>query len=339
MTVRVAVIGAGLIGSRRAAVAAAHPDSQVVRVVDVNLERAQQVAAQHGAQASTAWQDAVNDPQVDAVVVSTLNKFLSPIAVAALQAGKHTLAEKPPGRNGAEAAAIATASAANPGVVFKAGFTLRFQPALRHAQALCAAGEIGPLMFVRAVYGHGGRPGYDKEWRGNVDLAGGGEMLDQGVHLIDLARWFLGDFSDARAALGRWFWDIAPLEDNAFITLTTAGGQVAQMHTTWTQWKNRFSFEVFGRDGYARVEGLGGSYGEQTLIIGKRPSQGGAPTEETFTFPGPDLSWDSDWADFMGAVANRHPAEVDAEGGAAVLSVVDALYASAGVDYASMLTP
>ena len=178
------------------------------------------------------------------------------------------------------------------GVILKTGFNHRHHPAIWRAHELCAEGAIGPLMFIRAVYGHGGRPGYDKEWRADADLSGGGELLDQGVHIVDLCRWFLGDFAEVFGSTATYFWDlghfesagrdspraangqsVAPssisLEDNAFALLRTADGRVAQFHTSWTQWKNRFSFEVFGRDGYLRVEGLGGSYGVERLEVGR----------------------------------------------------------------------
>ena len=188
-------------------------------------------------------------------------------------------------------------------MILKTGFNHRHHPAVWRAHELCNEGAIGPLMFIRAVYGHGGRPGYDKEWRADADLCGGGELLDQGVHIVDLCRWFLGDFTEclcrdwdlllgprllchptAREAAGS---RSAGLEDNAFALLRTAAGQTAQFHTSWTQWKNRFSFEVYGRDGYLRIEGLGGSYGPETLTIGRRRPEGGAPLEETVRVSGP----------------------------------------------------
>ena len=328
MTLRVGIVGAGLIGSRRAGFVSASPRSQMVMVADTDEARARALAASHNCAFVADWHDLIGQQEIDAVVVSTPNKFLAPISIAALKAGKHVLCEKPMGRSADEALQMA-AAAQESGRTLKIGFTLRFQPALRKAHELCEQGELGPLFLVRAVYGHGGRPGYDREWRGNPELSGGGELLDQGVHLLDLSRWFLGDFQEVLAMTPRWFWDIAPLEDNAFVLLRTAGGQVASLHTSWTEWRNRFSFEVFGRDGYLQAEGLGGSYGQPALTIGRRRPESGPPDEEQLVFEG-DPSWDEDWEDFLDAIELGRPPEVGPEEGLEVMRLVDAVYAAAG---------
>jgi predicted dehydrogenase len=329
VTVRVGLVGAGLMGSRRAASIAASRRSRLVTVADLVEEKAADLARRYEAAHTTEWRAVVDDPGVDAVVVATVNRELAPITIAALTNGKHVLCEKPPGRNGAEAASMAEAARQSDRTL-KIGFTLRFHPALRRAKRACEGDEIGPIFFLRAVYGHGGRRGYAQEWRGSSELAGGGELLDQGVHLLDLTRWFLGDGKPVAALTARWYWDISPLEDNAFILVQTSTGQVASLHTSWTQWRNRFSFEVYGRDGYLSVDGLGGSYGTETLTIGRRQKDAASPAEERVAFDGPDPSWQGDWDDFLDAVElGRRPA-VDGEDGAAVMRMVDAVYEAAG---------
>ena len=326
MTLGVAVIGAGLVGSRRAACAADLCRLEVV--ADVDGARAAELASRHGARHTTHWEDAVTDAAVDVVAVCTSNKFLAPITIAAFGAGKHVLCEKPMGRNAGEATAIAVAARAARRVL-KVGFTLRFHPALRHAHDLCVKGDLGPLFLIQAIYGHGGRPGYEKEWRGNPELAGGGELLDQGVHLLDLSRWFIGDLEVAAAITPRWYWEVAPLEDNALMLLRGHRGEVASLHTSWTMWKNRFSFEVLGRDGYARIDGLGGNYGAETLTIGRRRTEGGIPEEVISTYDGPDPSWEADWRDLIASIEEGRSAEVDADGGLAVMQLVDEVYSLA----------
>jgi predicted dehydrogenase len=222
-----------------------------------------------------------------------------------------------------------TAAARRAGRILKVGFTLRFHPGVRQAKQLCESGVVGPLFYVRAVYGHGGRAGYGGEWRGQRELSGGGELLDQGVHLLDLGRYFLGDFSEVVGIVPRYFWDIGDLEDNAFVLLRTVAGQVASLHTSWTQWRNQFLLEVFGRDGFIAVRGLGGSYGPETLTLGRRQSQSGPPLEETTLFEGTDSSWDDDWADFVDAIILGRPPAVGGDDGVAVMRLVDAVYATA----------
>ena len=126
-------------------------------------------------------------------------------------------------------------------------------------------------------------------------------MLDQGVHVVDLFRWFAGDFNQAFGFTPTCFWPMQ-VEDNAFAFFRNNRGVVASMHTSWTQWKNMFSFEIFGSEGYLIVEGLGGSYGTETLRVGKRRLEGGVPEEEEVVFNGPDTSWQDEWTDFLDAI-------------------------------------
>src|SRR5207302_3632231 len=127
------------------------------------------------------------------------------------------------------------------GLPVRVGYNHRYHPALLKARELVDDGAVGPLMFIRARYGHGGRPGYDREWRADPALSGGGELVDQGVHLIDLSRWFLGDeFADVRGRVVTAYWDMK-VDDNAFLTLTTRAGRIAHLHASCTEWKNLFS--------------------------------------------------------------------------------------------------
>jgi predicted dehydrogenase len=323
---KIGIVGCGLIGHRRALVAHQAGD-ELCLVADLNQEAAAKTASIQQTEWTQDWQAVTGYPEIDAVVVATVNKSLLPIARAALQSGKHVLCEKPLGRNAWEAKEMVdTAQKANR--VLKVGFNHRHHPALGQAQEMARSGKIGPLMSIRAAYGHGGRPGYDQEWRGDPELAGGGELLDQGVHVIDLCRWFMGDFVQVSGMLGTWFWQVAPLEDNGFALLRTAQGQVAQIHTSWTQWKNLFRFEIFGRDGFLLINGLGGSYGVETLTLGKRRPESGPPLMETWEFPGPDISWQAEWEEFKKAIQEGRQPLGNGHDGYQAARVIDAIYES-----------
>jgi predicted dehydrogenase len=341
MKLNLAIVGCGVIGRRRAAVARELKD-HIVIVADIDAERAKKTAEENDCEWTCDWRKAVEHEKVDAVIVSTINKFLAPVTIEAASRAKHVLSEKPLGRNHEEARLMVDA-AHKSGVILKTGFNHRHHPAIQKAHALCTQNEIGPLMFIRATYGHGGRPGYDREWRADADLSGGGELLDQGVHIIDLCRWFLGDFVEVSGFLDTCYWDLgyrkdsgnvnsqkaSQLEDNAFALLRTAEGRVAQFQTSWTQWKNRFTFEAFGRDGYAVIDGLGGSYGKETLIIGKRRPESGPPIEERFEFTGPDLSWQEEWAEFRSAIQESRQPLANGDDGLRVMQVIAGIYESA----------
>ena len=262
-TPRFALIGCGLIGQKRLANL---PPRCVTVACDADLERARRLAAQSpGCTATDSVEKAVRAPDVDAVIVATTNAALAPIACQAAQAGKHVLVEKPGAARLAELDEL-DALARKRCVQVRVGYNHRYHPACLKAQEIVRSGALGPMMFVRGRYGHGGRVGYDKEWRANPKLSGGGELIDQGVHLIDLAGLFLGEFTRVEGHATTCFWDM-PVDDNAFLSLRTAAGQTAWLHASCTEWKNLFSLEIYGRNAKLHWEGLGGSYGLERLTF------------------------------------------------------------------------
>ena len=327
MSLRVGIVGCGLIGARRAATAAACGDPVTV-VADIASDRSEALAAEYGARAAESWEQLVLSSDVDAVVVATVNAALAEVASCALDAGKHVLCEKPFGTNVAEAASLLS-RADDADTVVKVGFTLRHHDAVARAHGFVEAGEIGTVVGMRAAYGHGGRVGYENEWRGDPLLAGGGELLDQGVHLLDLARWFVGEFAEVAGAVGTWSWPVEPLEDNGFALLRTDDGRVASLHTSWTQWRNLFRIELLGTAGLITVEGLGGSYGPETLVRAIRRPEGGVPDQSEWVVPEPGNAWTAEWADFASAIREHRAPLTTARDGYEAARLVDAVYAAA----------
>jgi predicted dehydrogenase len=324
---RVAVVGCGLIGRRRARAAMLHSDSEVRVLCDRDPAAARAVDGA-ACDVTDDWRAVVTRPDVDVVAVATPNGLLADIAVAALQAGKHVLMEKPMGRDLGEALRIRDA-AAESGRVLGVGFNHRHHPAVQRAVALVGSGGIGRVLWLRARYGHGGRPGLEQEWRSDPAQAGGGELLDQGIHLIDLFTWIAGVPTAAFGMTQTAAWHIEPLEDNAFGMLRFRSGAIGQLHVSMTQWKNLFSLEVHGDAGAVVVEGLGGSYGVERLACVKRAFAGGAPEMIEERFEGPDESWSSEWHQFLELVAGRPSDCAGADDGVAAMRVADALYRSA----------
>jgi len=319
---RVAIVGCGLIGGKRARALGSH---RLVVAADVDPERARKLAAQNpGCEATTDWASATTRNDVDLVIVATTNDSLAPVALSAIQNGKHVLVEKPAARNVAELLPLHTASR-NSGAFVKVGFNHRFHPAFRQARMLFDQGGVGPLMYIRARYGHGGRLGYEQEWRANPVIAGGGEMLDQGIHLIDLARWFAGDFAEVHGSVGTFFWSM-PVEDNGFAMLKTAQGQLAWLHASCTEWKNLFSFEIFGRDGKLQIDGLGGSYGTERLSFYKMLPQMGPPETTIWEYPGEDASWAAEFSHFADCISQKQPPSGTLDDAVAALNIVEQLY-------------
>jgi predicted dehydrogenase len=324
---RVAIVGCGLIGQKRAR---SLGESRLVAVADADATRAGRLAAQFpGCQASGDWESVVGRDDIEIVVVSTTNNMLARITHAAVRRGKHVLVEKPAARNAAELRPVVKA-AREAGVVVKVGFNHRFHPALAKARTIFTAGELGPLLYLRARYGHGGRLGYDREWRADPAIAGGGELLDQGVHLIDLTRWFAGDVVEVRSYLGTFFWDM-PVEDNGFLLLKTVPGSVAWLHASCTEWKNLFSFEIFGRNGKLQVDGLGGSYGVERLTFFRMLPEMGPPETTSWEYPGDDPSWRAEFAHFLDCIQQRCQPSGVLEDALAALEVVQRAYDQARI--------
>lgn len=327
MSLGVAIVGCGLIGQKRAkALGRAH----LAAAADVNLARAEALAAGK-APAFADWREAVAAPGVDLVVISTLHNSLAEIARGAVTAGKHVLVEKPAARRVSEIADLAALAESHQAFV-RVGFNHRHHRAFRKAREIVDSGVLGPLMFVRARYGHGGRVGYDREWRAQPELSGGGELIDQGVHLIDLARWFLGDFTEIEGRAHTYFWDM-PVDDNAFMTLRTAGGQTAHLHASCTEWKNTFSFEIYGRQGKLQIDGLGGSYGTEQLAYYKMLPEMGPPETQIWQFPMADDSWDVEMALFLEDIESGRQPRPDIRDAIAALEVVETIYRKSGYDH------
>lgn len=333
---RVAIVGSGVIGGKRAREIVRTPETRLVTVVDQDLERAQALANQYECRGASDWRMVLSNPEIDAVVVATTHQWLAPITLEALKHHKHVLCEKPLAMNADQAEVLVKCAASN-GCRLKTGFNHRYHPAIRKANSLAKGGQIGQILHIRCRYGHGGRMGYDREWRADLQQSGGGELMDQGIHALDLFRWFLGDFQDIYAIITGSFWQM-PVEDNAFCTLRTSSGQVASLHASWTQWKNLFSFEVFGMDGYLVAEGLGGNYGIERLIVGRRPAEFGKPVEEVLEYTGEDCSWSDEWSDFVAAIRSSRPLLGDGRDGWQALRMVQAAYVSARERRAVQLT-
>ncbi len=327
---RVGLVGCGLIGGKRARVLAEPRfDSRLVAACDADRARAERLAAQHaGCVVADSAEALLARRDVDLVIVATTHDALADLTRRAIEQRTHVLVEKPAARAPEELHGLAEAARAA-GVIVKVGFNHRFHPGLRRARELFREGAIGPLMYLRARYGHGGRVGYESEWRARPELSGGGELIDQGVHLIDLARGFMGEIDDVAGHVGTFFWDMK-VEDNGFLLLKNEEGAVAFLHASCTEWKNLFSFEVFGRDGKLQVDGLGGSYGIERLTLYRMKPEMGPPETTSWEYPGEDLSWRDEYAHLLECLATGRAPEGTLDDARAALEVVARAYALPG---------
>lgn len=325
MVLKVGIIGCGVIGSRRAKIVNSSTNSKIVAVADIDLSKAKSLGEQLNCEYFDDWNKIISRNDVDAVVIATTNNNLAKISYEAAVRKKHVFCEKPLGRT-IEEVRIAVEEAARQKIIFKTGFTLRFHPGIQKIRSIVDSGAIGKILFIRCRYGITGRPGYEKEWRAAREISGGGELIDQGIHVLDLFRWFLGDFSSVCGSIGTLFWNMQ-VEDNAFAILTTSSNQIASLHVSWTQWNNIFSFEIFGSEGYTIMEGLGGAYGTEKVILGKKsPPDKWPPEEEVMLFEYPELSWEKEWKEFVSSIKNRREPSGSGMDGLAALKLVFKIY-------------
>jgi predicted dehydrogenase len=296
----VAIVGCGLIGAKRAA--ALRDEDELLACHDIDSAARNALAEQHGARACATLPELLR-VGAEVVVVAVVHDELAAIAEQALAAGAHVLVEKPAGVSTAQVERLIDCAAAGRRLV-KVGFNHRFHPGIARASEEVRSGEHGDLMFLRGRYGHGGRAGYEAEWRADPKRSGGGELIDQGMHLLDLTHWLAGPLPLHSALLRSHFW-ATPVEDNAVLILGERDSRSepwALLHVSWTEWKNLFSLEVYCRTAKLQIDGLVRSYGSQRLTIYRMSPELGPPEVEVIDYPGEDLSWDREWANFVAAI-------------------------------------
>ncbi len=328
--IRVGIVGLGKMGMIRARELERHPQTQVVCGYDPVPETFQ--AAFPHVRLCTSAREVIED-DLDAVFVCTPNRYTAETIIAALDAGKHVFSEKPPGRNVAEVEAIREAERRNPTRKLKFGFNHRYHGGIQEAKRIVDGGRLGKILWMRGIYGKSGGLGFEQGWRSQPELAGGGILLDQGIHMLDLFRYFCGDFVEVKSMVTTAFWNI-DVEDNAFALLRDTHGRIAMLHSSSTHWKHRFTLEIFLSDGYVSVNGILSStrsYGDETVSVARRQFGEGAamgkPREEIIYFD-TDPSWELEVNEFVQHILEDTPVENgNSEQALAAMKLVEAIYA------------
>jgi len=325
---RVAFVGSGLQTRRRAPIVHQSKDDTLVVIAGTDEASRDALAAQFQCEAAADWRRVIERDDIDAVIVTTPPYVHAEITIAALDSGKHVLCEKPLSRTLEEARAM-LAAAERAARVLKCGFNHRHHPAVLEARRRFESGDFGRPISGRCRYGICGRPGYENEWRADPARAAGGQYAEQGVHAIDLFRWFLGDLAEVSCMTAIGYFRDQPLEDNGMAIFRSSAGALAMLHASLTQWENLFSFEILGDEGYFSVEGLGATYGTETLSLGKRDFT--APFQDhVIQYRGGDSSWQAEWVEFKAAIAEgREPLGSGRDGLEAVRAALASYHAEA----------
>jgi predicted dehydrogenase len=311
-TLKIGMIGLGKMGIIRAREIAKRDDAEII----CGFDPAPQPFADAfpGVEVKPDAEAVIASP-ADAIFVATPNACTPAAVIGALDAGKHVFCEKPPGRMLQDIRDIVAAENRNPGLKLKFGFNHRYHAGIREAKRIVDSGRLGDILWLRGIYGKSGGAGFEEQWRSRKEMVGAGILLDQGIHMIDLFRYFCGDFTEVKSMVTTAYWKV-DVEDNAFALLRSAEGRIAMLHSSSTQWKHRFNLEVFMSEGYLIVNGILSStrsYGDETISVArKRFAPGftqGKPTEEIIYFDH-DPSWEQEVAGFFDNVLNDTPVEM-----------------------------
>lgn len=306
--IKVGIIGLGKMGHIRAREVGKHPATVLIAGADPDSSKYSDFPT---VACSSDYRDVLNS-EVEAVFICTPNRYTPEIVVAALDAGKHVFCEKPPGCTIQDIKAIMVAERRNPDLKLKFGFNHRYHAGIREAKRIVKSGRLGHILWLRGIYGKSGGAGFEQSWRSLKEISGGGILLDQGIHMLDLFRFFCGDFNEVKSMVTTAYWNIN-VEDNAFVLLRNNAGQIAMLHSSSTQWKHRFNLEICLSEGYLLVDGMLSStqsYGNETVTAARNYSDAGfangKPREEVIYFD-TNPSWELENIGFVNCIQRGIP--------------------------------
>jgi predicted dehydrogenase len=326
--IRVGIIGFGKMGKIRYDTIARHGGAQVVGIAEPGPVDGLADVRRFGSPEAL-----LEDPSVEAVFLCTPNHLNQPLTIQALRAGKHVFCEKPPAFTAAELEAAIAVERASAGLKLMYGFNHRHHDSIRHAKQLIDSGQYGRLLWMRGRYGKSVDDQFYKSWRARRESAGGGILLDQGIHMLDLFLMMGGRFDEVHAVVSNLYWKL-DVEDNVFaIFRNSATGLVASLHSTMTQWRHLFALEIFLEYGYLVINGLltpSGTYGEEAITIAKNRSCAPAATwsdEEQIRFQ-VNNSWRYEVEQFFDAIRRDEPVRTGTSADALTLMrLIDRIYA------------
>ena len=304
---KVGIAGYGVVGKRRRHHIDRHPDLETVAVCDRTLGG--DGVFDDGVRYFATYQQLL-EVDLDVLFVCLTNDINPDATMAGLEAGLHVFCEKPPGRDVADVVRVIECERAHPGLKLKYGFNHRYHLSVRDALALVGGGELGEVINLRGVYGKSQLITFGQtSWRTTRDSAGGGVLLDQGIHMVDLIRLFAGEFDQVHSFVSNGYWN-HDVEDNAYALMRTADGKVAMLHSSATQWRHRFNLEITLQRGAITLSGIlsgSKSYGAETMTVARKADDDmGDPREETRSYTN-DSSWADEISEFADAIISGKP--------------------------------
>ena len=301
---KVGIAGYGVVGKRRRYYIDQHSSLRTVAVCDQNFSKPGTM--DDGVRHYPNYKQLLEEP-LNVLFVSLPNYLAAEVTIAGLERGLHVFCEKPPGRDLSDIKKVIEVEKKHPKFLLKYGFNHRYHDSVREAIRLIKSGDFGDIINARGVYGKSKIIPFAGGWRAERKYSGGGILLDQGIHMVDLMRLFCGDFTEIKSYVSNGYWK-HDVEDNAYALMRDTQGRIAMLHSSATQWQHRFTLEIALTEGYLELQGIlsgSKSYGEEKLIIGRRDeSDTGTAKEEVITYL-EDNSWRDEIFEFAEAIANN----------------------------------
>ena len=301
--IKVGIAGFGVVGKRRRFFIDDHPRLKTVAVCDENFNGTG--VTDDGIRYFKNYRELL-DVDLNILFVCVPNYLAAEITIAGLNKGLHVFCEKPPGCNVEDIQRVIEVEKRQPGQLLKYGFNHRYHDSVREALRIIEAREMGEVINLRGVYGKSKIIPFSGGWRAERKFSGGGILLDQGIHMVDLMQLFCKEFVEIKGFVSNGYWN-HDVEDNAYALMRSRSGQIAMLHSSATQWNHRFLLEIALTEGYLELRGIltgSKSYGQETLVIGRRDdTDTGSHKEETLTYI-EDNSWKDEVFEFADAVLN-----------------------------------
>ena len=304
---KVGIAGYGVVGKRRRHFIDLHPHMETVAVCDQRLEK--DGVFDDGVRYFTHYSKLM-DQDLDVLFVCLTNDINPEVTIAGLERGLHVFCEKPPGRDVSDVARVIIIEKQYPALKLMYGFNHRYHESIRDALEIVRSAKFGRVLNLRGVYGKSQLITFGQSnWRTKRATAGGGVLLDQGIHMVDLLRLFGGEFDEISSFISNDFWH-HDVEDNAYALMRSTTGAVALLHSSATQWRHRFSLEVTLERGALSLSGIlsgSKSYGVESLTVAASADDDmGDPREETTRY-NHDPSWAGEIAVFADCIQRDIP--------------------------------
>ena len=303
---RVGIAGYGVVGKRRSFFIQKHPDLELVAVCDRAFDS--DGVLPNGVHHYSHYTRLLEE-QLDVLFVCLTNDIAPEVTIAGLERGMHVFCEKPPGRDLSDIVRVLDAEAMHPGLKLKYGFNHRYHDSVREALRIVRSGELGRVINIKGTYGKSKIVNFDSDWRTKRALAGGGILLDQGIHMVDMLRLFAGEFSEVHSFVNSDFWR-HDVEDNAYALMRSADGTVVMLHSSATQWRHRFNLDLTLERGAIVLSGIlsgSKSYGAETITIVYASETDGGDPREVMTRYNEDRSWQDEIAEFVRSIRTDEP--------------------------------